>query len=413
MTATAYIRKSSLPGRGTASVSFEMQERAVRELALRHGDELSATIASDMGRSGGSTRRRPEYQALLDAIEAGQVQTIYSYSLSRLSRSVLDFSDLLERCRAHRVAIRLVQEGQIDYGSATGRAFANMAAVFAAMERELASERNGAAQAERRERGDTLGQAPYGFSIRKGALVERTDEPLQAVFDAFRQVGSFGGTARLLNAQGVRTRHGRPWTHGVVSDVLRRTAPADLAVPLMGRRSGAPPRSAVIFAGLLRCQCGAFLTPRRDAANPTGVSGYYCSRSYRIPDHGRMHTSERPILEWAQAESARLNTPSEVELTHDNDERARGGIEQRRVRVVDAYVDGAIDKSERDRRLRKLDDESDALTARTYIAQVPAVDWSWAPADINSVLRAMWEHIELDASMRPVEAVWRVPEWRQ
>jgi DNA invertase Pin-like site-specific DNA recombinase len=413
VTATAYIRKSSLPGRGTASVSFEMQERAVRELALRHGDELPVTIASDMGRSGGSTRRRPEYQALLDAIEAGQVQTIYSYSLSRLSRSVLDFSDLLERCRAHDVAIRLVQEGQIDYSSATGRAFANMAAVFAAMERELAAERNGAAQAERRERGETLGQAPYGFSIRKGALVERADEPLQAVFDAFRQVGSFGGTARLLNRQGVRTRHGRPWTHGVVSDVLRRTAPADLAVPLMGRRSGASPRSAVIFAGLLRCRCGALLTPRRDAANPTGVSGYYCSRSYRTPDHGRMHTPESPILEWAQAEAARLNTPSQVELNQDNDERARGGIEQRRVRVVDAYVDGAIDKSERDRRLRKLDDESDALTARTYIAQVPAIDWSWPPADINSVLRAMWEHIELDASMRPVAAVWRVPEWRQ
>jgi hypothetical protein len=181
----------------------------------------------------------------------------------------------------------------------------------------------------------------------------------------------------------------------------------------MGRRSGTPPRSAVIFAGLLRCKCGALLTPRKDAANPSGVSGYYCSRSYRIPDHGRMHTPEWPILEWANAEALRLRTPSEVGLTEDSQEQVRGRIEAKRVRVVDAYVDGAIDKGERDRRLRRLDDESDALTAQTYIAQVPAIDWSWPPADINGVLRAMWEHIELDTNMRPVKAVWRVPEWRR
>lgn len=390
-----------------------MQERAVRELAARHGDELPAVIPSDMGRSGGSSRRRPEYQAILDAIDAGQVETIYSYSLSRLSRSVLDFTDLLERCRRSRVNIRLVSEGQIDDGSATGRAFANMAATFAQMERELAAERMGSAVAERRERGEVMGQAPYGSAIHKGRLVERPDEPLSAVFDAFREAGSFGGTARLLNARGVRTRHGRPWTHGVVSDVIRRSAPPDLAVPLMGTRSGAPPRAAAIFAGLLLCQCRALLTPRRDAANPTGVSGYYCSRSYRIPQHGRMHTPERPILEWAKAEAARLRPPSELMEIDDGDAASRRRIEQRRTRVVDAYVDDVIDKAERDRRLRKLDDEADALAARTYLEAIPVIDWNWPPAEMNGVLRAMWEHIELDADMRPVDAVWRVPEWRQ
>lgn len=413
MTATAYIRKSSLPGRGTASVSFEMQERAVRELAARHGDELPAVIASDMGRSGGSTRRRPEYQAMLDAIDGAHVQAIYSYSLSRLSRSVLDFTDLLERCRRRGVIIRLVSEGQIDYSTATGRAFANMAATFAQMERELAAERMGSAVAERRQRGDAMGQPPYGSAIHQGRLVPRSDESLLAVFDAFREAGSFGGTARLLNARGVRTRHGRPWTHGVVSDVLRRSAPADLALPLMGTRSGAPPRAPAIFAGLLRCGCSALLTPRKDAANPTGVSGYYCSRSYRIPDHGRMHIPEWPILEWAKGEAARLHPPDKLVEIEDGEDGARGRIEQRRVRVVDAYVDEVIDKLERDRRLRKLDDEADALAARTYLEAIPAIDWTWPPAELNQVLRAMWEHIALDGNMRPAEAVWRVPEWRQ
>jgi DNA invertase Pin-like site-specific DNA recombinase len=411
VTALAYIRKSSLPGRGTAAVSYEMQERAVRDLAARNGDQLQEVL-SDWGRSGGSLRRRPAYQAVLEAIERDGVTVIYSFSLSRLSRSLLDFADLLERCQRRKVRIRLVQEGDVDYSSATGRAFASMAAVFAQMERELAVERNAAAVSERRERGDILGQAPYGFRLVNGALVRNPKEPLDAVFGAFRESGAFGGTARLLNERGIPTRHGRPWTHGVVSDVLRRTAPSDLAVPLTQKRAGAKPLATAIFARLLRCHCGALLTPRRDVQAPTGVSGYYCSRSYRIPGHARMHTPERPILEWARREAARLAIPADAALLETADDAALGHIENRRARVVDSYVDGAIDKAERDRRLRALDAEAERLSATTRIAEIPTIDWTWPPGELNGVLRALWDHIELDDELRAVRAEWNVPEWR-
>jgi DNA invertase Pin-like site-specific DNA recombinase len=410
MTALAYIRKSSAPGNG--SISFDMQVRQTRELAARHGDELPEVL-SDMAVSGGSTRRRPDYARLVQAIEGGRTRTIYSFALSRLARSVIDFADLLEKCRKHGVTVRLVQEGQIDYSTATGRGFANMAAVFAQMEREIAAERMTAAVAERRERGDAMGQAPYGYKIANGRVVRRKGEKPAAVIAAFRQTGTFGGTARLLNKQGIPTRHGRPWTHGVVSDVLRRIAPPDLALPLLQRRTGAPPTGRAIFAGLLRCHCGVLLTPRKDAANPTGVSGYYCSRSYRLPDHGRMATPERPILEWAQAEASRLKVPAEVALIDERDQVATARLETRRARVVDAYVDGAISKNDRDRRLRLLDDEAEKLAAERRLAQIPAaIDWSWSPAALNGVLTALLGRIELDENMAPARAEWRVPEWR-
>jgi site-specific DNA recombinase len=410
MTALAYIRKSSAPGNG--SVSFDMQVRATRELAQRHGDEL-AEVLSDMAVSGGSTRRRPDYRRLVDAIEAGQVQTVYSFALSRLARSVIDFADLLERCRKHGVIVRLVQEGQIDYNTATGRGYANMAATFAQMEREIAAERMAAAVSERRERGDAMGQAPYGYRIANGQVVRRRGEKPEAVIEAFREAGTFGGTARLLNKRGIPTRHGRPWTHGVVSDVLRRIAPPDLALPLLHRRPGAPAAGQAIFAGLLRCRCGALLTPRRDAANPTGVSGYYCSRSYRLPDHGRMATPERPLLEWAQVEAARLRIPVEQVQIEERDQLATARLETRRARVIDTYVDGAISKHERDRRLRKIDEEAAKLAAESQLAQIPpTIDWTWPAAKLNTVLRALWEHVTLDEGMQPVKAEWRVPEWR-
>ena len=41
-----------------------------------------------------------------------------------------------------------------------------------------------------------------------------------------------------------------------------------------------------------------------------------------------------------------------------------------------------------------------------------AIDWSWEPKALNSVLTALWSHIQFDERMRPLEAIWRVPEWR-
>ncbi len=43
---------------------------------------------------------------------------------------------------------------------------------------------------------------------------------------------------------------------------------------------------------------------------------------------------------------------------------------------------------------------------------VPALDWSWEPARLNAVLRALFESIQLDTAMMPVEFRWSVPEWR-
>jgi DNA invertase Pin-like site-specific DNA recombinase len=409
VSAFAYIRKSSMPG--VTSVSFDMQERAVRELAERHGDLLEG-ILSDLGRSGGTTARRPGYRQVVDAIESGEATVLYSYSLSRLSRSLLDFADLVERCKARGIPIRLVVEGSIDYATATGRAFASMAAVFAQMERELAVERNTAAVAQRVARGDYVGRVPYGMALVRGRLVPNRDEPTEPILAAFREAGSFGGTARLLNARGVPSKGGKPWTHGVVADVLRRVAPPDLAVPLALGRAGAQPLAGAMFSGLLRCHCGATLTPRKDDGAPSGVSGYYCSPSYRVPGHGRMHVAERVILEWAKAEAARLAIPAEDAEFEEVDAAARADLAARRTRVQDGHESGLYTAAEARERLARIEGDLAALDSRRYVRPIEGIDWSKSPAGINAALRALWSRVELDADLHPVRAEWTVPEWR-
>ena len=411
-TAIAYIRKSSAPSKHTRTVSFEVQEQAVRELAARHGDDLAAVL-TDWGRSGGSTKR-PDYQRLLAMVDAGEVETIYSYSLSRLSRSVRDFDDLLGRCRTRGVRIRLVQEGEVDHRTATGRLFVGMVAQFAQFERELASERNQAAMAERKDRGDVLGQAPYGFRVVAGRLEARDDERPDLVFEAYRQARSFSGAAKLLNAWKVPTRRqGTQWIHGTVADIIRAQGPAELR-PVVRARRGATPLAAAMFAGLLRCPCGAVLTPRKDDGAPSRVSGYYCSRSARTPGHGKMHTPERAIQEWAMAEAALLDVPAERVTLAEKASNELTLLDRKRGRVVEAYLELSIDKDERDRRLAAIDQDRQRVASRAATVSIPgAVDWTWPPARLNAVLRALWERIELDNDLLPVRAEWTVAEWRR
>lgn len=410
MDAIAYLRKSSAPSKHTRTVSFEIQEEEVRALASRNGDTLTK-IMSDWGRSGGSTKR-PDYQDLLAKVDAGEVSVIYSFSLSRLSRSLIDFADLLERCKRHGVKIRLVQEGEIDWSSATGRAFANMAMVFAQFERELASERNTAAVAERRSRGDHLGQAPYGWTVVGGKLVRRRDEDPERIVAAFREAASFAGAATLLNEWGVPTRRqGTKWNHSVVSDILRQQGPADLKVAITRKRPKAAALAGAYFAGLLRCPCGGTLTPRKDDGAPSGVSGYYCSRAYR-ERHPKMHVSERVILEWAKDEAGHLRVPYDQVALAKKADRELERVERRRTMVLDTYFEEKMSKADRDARLSALDKERDRLLARSTTAIIPAVPWNKTPQVVNGVLRALWDHIELDVQLRPVGADWLVKEWR-
>lgn len=410
-TSIAYIRKSSAPSRSVRTVSYEVQEQAVRELAARHGDELSA-ILTDWGKSGGSTRR-PDYQRLLGMVDRGELTSIYSYSLSRLSRSLLDFADLVERCNAHKVRIRLVQEGDVDTTTASGRAWANNVANFAQFERELAVERNLAAVSERRGRGDILGQAPYGYRVKGSVLVKRDDERPDLVFEAYKQARSFGGAARLLNEWKVPTRReGTRWIHGTVADIIRAQAPKDLRPPIVKRR-GASPIGGALFTALLRCPCGAILTPRKDDKAPRGVGGYYCSRSNRTPNHGRMHVPEWPILDWVKPEAARLELPAAIIEDRAQDEALSDELKGRRDRIVESYIDGLVSKEERDARLVSLDAQLEALGNTSRLTAVPALDWDAPVPEVNNVLRAIFSEIQLGADLHPVEAVWRVPSLRR
>lgn len=404
MTAYAYLRKSSVhdPAR---EVSYEVQEAAVRELAKRHGDNGGTlVILSDWNVSGRKGRdKRPGYGALLDAIESGRCSAVYSYSLSRLGRSLPELARLIEDCDRRKIPVRLAVDN-VDTTTASGRLLANVLGSVAAFEADVASERVRASNAAKVARGQKIGTAKeYG---------DKSGEDSAAVLAAFRSAGSYSAAAKVLNEAGVKPRNGRAWWPSSVRVVVRRLDPSVAARRASrGYKAGG---SDFTLARLLRCPtCGTRLTGTRDRLDGKnkGRVRYACRLGTALP-HPRISVSEHLIMPAIQSEAAHLITPEQIEAAAD-DTGTRAKLDTRRARILDMYESELIDRADRDRRLKGVADELSNLDARRIVQNVPEIDWQWPARTLNAVLRALFDRVELDPeTFQPTHFEWSVPEWR-
>ena len=90
-------------------------------------------IFTDGGISG-STTNRPELTKMMAGVENGLYQSVIIAKLDRISRSIVDFTLMLDNLSAHNVALVSVAEN-LDMNSAMGRLVSQILMVFAEFER--------------------------------------------------------------------------------------------------------------------------------------------------------------------------------------------------------------------------------------------------------------------------------------
>src|SRR4051812_3759964 len=133
MATYGYIRisKDNANGHGP-----EAQLEAIRRYCAGAGVKLTETF-QDLGVSGRTTKR-PELQRLLGQLGEGDV--LVAAKLDRLSRSLLDFAELIERSQREGWSIAVLDVG-VDLSTPIGRMVSGVLATFAQFEREMISER--------------------------------------------------------------------------------------------------------------------------------------------------------------------------------------------------------------------------------------------------------------------------------
>lgn len=420
----AYVRRSSADADNPGDVSREAQEAAIRDLAHRDGHNGDLRVLVDWDRSADEAKesKRTAFLAMLAAIEAGEVSAVYAASLDRLYRSIRTFVRLTDAAKRHGVRIVTAREGVLGGdGSPMAQAFAEITAVFAGLELRTAKARASGALAVRQARGDHIGRAGYGYMLARndaGAIVTVPDpeHPLAPILDAVREAGSILGACKLLTARGVpvpgkpRTNGDRPlWHPTPLRRIIERNAP-ELVPPSgpSGRRT--PTHSAL--GQMLVCHCGHVLTPEPSR------KGYRCTNGNRRgrEAHGAMWVTEAAILPALQAEAAHLRVPGNRTHMAETVDGRREAIRARLARYAELYAEGTHNRERYDAEKARANRDLAALAAETTAVAIPAaIDWTWPPETLNTVLRALWAEVRLDRTMRvpgPEAFDWHVPEWR-
>jgi DNA invertase Pin-like site-specific DNA recombinase len=220
-----YCRKSSEEGLGQTFNSMHAQRESclnyVRSQAHEGWIALDDTY-DDPGFSGG-TLERPALQQLLHDIEARRIGAVICYRIDRLSRSLRDFTRLIDLFERNEVSVVSITEN-FNTGTSIGRLNLHMILSFAQYERELAGERIRDKFLQSRKRGMWMGgHAPLGYLARDRKLIVDEAEAalVRHIFERFLRVGSATTLVQELNAAGYRTKRGRPFDKGVVYKLLK------------------------------------------------------------------------------------------------------------------------------------------------------------------------------------------------
>lgn len=225
-----YSRKSTTIGLEKAFNTLDAQREAceayIRSRALE-GWTLLPEIFEDGGFTGANTDR-PGFRRLLERIGQGAVDVVVVYKVDRLSRSLLDFAQVMATFNRQEVAFVSITQN-FSTADPVGRLTLNMLMSFAEFEREMITERiRDKVQAARRKGRWTGGHAPLGYISQKGRLeVLDTESPwVLKVFGWYLEGLSAVSISERLNDAGVplktsRKSRSRPWTKDLVLRVLR------------------------------------------------------------------------------------------------------------------------------------------------------------------------------------------------
>lgn len=295
--AAIYARQSlDRTGQGLA-VARQIEDCTA--LIERQGWKHVATFTdNDVSASNG--RVRPEYRRLMEAVEAGRIDTIVSWAPDRLARRPRDLEDLLDLVEGRGVSLTTVS-GDVDLSTPYGRTIARIFGAIARQETEQKGARQARANLQRAQTGQgNWTRRPFGYDRVNGEVVAvpREAEALRESAHAILAGRTLASVVRDLNAGGLPTTVGQPFTvtalrrallnprlsgqavhRGVVvgegawerilEPDLQNRVSARLSDP--ARRTQTSTNRRYLLSGLVHCgRCGEPMF-----ASPMGVKGNY------------------------------------------------------------------------------------------------------------------------------------------
>src|SRR5215211_3992860 len=206
-----YTRKSTEEGLEQEFNSIHAQREAAEAYiaSQRHAGWIPLPRLYDDGGFSGASMERPALRQLLADVEAGKVDCVVVYKVDRLSRSLLDFSRLIELFDRFRVSFVSVTQ-EFNTTTSLGRLTLNILLSFAQFEREIIGERTRDKLGAARRKGRWIGGTPvlgYDVELQGGRLIinEAEAEWVRCIFGIAAEAGSLKAALQRVQAEGLMT----------------------------------------------------------------------------------------------------------------------------------------------------------------------------------------------------------------
>lgn len=205
-----YTRKSHEEGLEQAFNSLDAQRMAGESYIAsqaHEGWECLPILYNDGGYSGGNLER-PALKRLMQDIKDSKIDCIVVYKIDRLTRSLLDFSKIIELLDEHKCSFVAVTQS-FNTSNSMGRLMLNVLLSFAQYERELTSERIRDKFAASTKLGIWMGGTPpLGYDPKDRELIKNNKEAeiVKAIYHTFLETESVTETVRAMNALDYKTK---------------------------------------------------------------------------------------------------------------------------------------------------------------------------------------------------------------
>ena len=210
-----YTRKSTEEGLEQAFNTLDAQRDAGEAFinSQRHEGWVTLPQKYDDGGYTGANMDRPALKRLLADVESGVANCVVVYKVDRLTRSLLDFSRIIEILDKNNATFVSVTQ-QFNTTTSLGRLTLNILLSFAQFEREMISERTHDKMAAARRRGKWVGGNPvlgYDVAPQGGSLVVNESEAqrVREIFALYLELGSLIPLVEELDRRGWQMKE---WT---------------------------------------------------------------------------------------------------------------------------------------------------------------------------------------------------------
>ncbi|MDB5330268.1 MAG: Resolvase domain protein, partial [Phycisphaerales bacterium] len=180
-----YTRKSTEEGLQQEFNTLDAQRESGEAYiaAQKHEGWVCLPDKYDDGGFSGGNLERPAVRRLMKDIEAGKIDCVVVYKVDRLSRSLMEFSRVMQTFDQHKVSFVSVTQ-QFNTTHSMGRLTLNILLSFAQFEREIISERTRDKIATARRKGKFAGGRPVlGYDLLSNPtgpkLIVNDDEAVQ------------------------------------------------------------------------------------------------------------------------------------------------------------------------------------------------------------------------------------------